>query len=317
MKLDIYRSLWGVIKTQEGPWELEEALQNIAELNFYAGVEVPLKVILHYGKQKFMDLLASHKLKLAVMVFTDGPVAPGHSLFGGAIAGHPIPGPSVEEHLACFKAQVSEAYSAPLVTQFINSHSGNDYFTAEMTDKFFEAALKCQKEGGYKVYHETHRKRILYSPWVVRDVVVRHPDLELVADLSHFTCVAETNPHDPVLTQLVRSIAPKVRHIHARVGFDHGPQVPDPAAPEWASYTQGFEAWWDIIWAAQRENGTQVSTLTPEHGPPNYQWALPFTRQPIADIWKVNHWVATRQRERFESAATASEGTPAKRQRSN
>lgn len=42
---------------------------------------------------------------------------------------------------------------------------------------------------------------------------------------SHFTCVAETNPADPVLTSVIEMLAPKIYHVHARVGYDHGPQV--------------------------------------------------------------------------------------------
>ncbi len=84
-----------------------------------------------------------------------------------------------------------------------------------------------------------------------------------------------------------------------RVGYDHGPQVPDPRAPEWLPYVEGFEVWWDKIWEAQKGKGDKHSTMTCEHGPPNYQWALPYTRQPIADIWEVNNWVQQRETKRF------------------
>ena len=49
--------------------------------------------------------------------------------------------------------------------------------------------------------------------------------LTLVADLSHWIAVAETNCDDPDLTQVIEDLAPKCRHIHLRVGYDHGPQV--------------------------------------------------------------------------------------------
>lgn len=57
--------------------------------------------------------------------------------------------------------------------------------------------------------------------------------------------------------------------------------------------------WWQDVFAAQHELGNDVMTLAPEHGPPNYQQTLPYTRQPIADIWSVNHWVALRQQVRL------------------
>ena len=36
-----------------------------------------------------------------------------------------------------------------------------------------------------------------------------------------------------------------------------------------------------------------------EHGPPPYQPCLPYTRQPVAQIWDVNHWVSLRRQVRF------------------
>jgi hypothetical protein len=91
--------------------------------------------------------------------------------------------------------------------------------------------------------------------------------------------------------------------------------VSDPRAPEWLPYTAGFERWWDLILASQMakieiEKGgsgsgsnndpSLVPTLTPEHGPPNYQQTLPYTGQPIADIQEINPWIAGRVKKRFE-----------------
>jgi len=81
----------------------------------------------------------------------------------------------------------------------------------------------------------------------------RFPQLKLVADLSHFLCVAETNPWDETLTDAVSEMAPQVHHIHARIGYDHGPQVADPRAPEWESYVKGHERWWRKIWKSQKQ----------------------------------------------------------------
>ena len=127
-------------------------------------------------------------------------------------------------------------------------------------------------------------------------------------------------------------------HIHARVGYDHGPQVADPRAPEWLPYTEGHEAWWEEIWKQQAARGQAVTTVTPEHGPPNYQvpchvrrpfylrgpvplspppplrpaargvlgrssheqQTVPGTKEPLADIWDVNHFIAKRQARNFE-----------------
>ena len=63
----------------------------------------------------------------------------------------------------------------------------------------------------------------------------------------------------------------RFRHTHCRVGYDHGPQVPDPRQGQWLKYMEGHERWWDAIWAAAKERGDEEITMTPEHGPPNYQ----------------------------------------------
>ena len=54
------------------------------------------------------------------------------------------------------------------------------------------------------------------------------------------------------------------RKISDRVGYDHGPQVPDPRAPDWLEYM-------DVIWEKAALAGVEEITMTPEHGPPNYQ----------------------------------------------
>ena len=50
-------------------------------------------------------------------------------------------------------------------------------------------------------------------------------DLTMVADLSHWVNVAETDTNDPDLTAVIEAFADRFRHIHLRVGYDHGPQV--------------------------------------------------------------------------------------------
>ncbi|KAK3258597.1 hypothetical protein CYMTET_32363 [Cymbomonas tetramitiformis] len=149
--------------------------------------------------------------------------------------------------------------------------------------------------------HEIHRGRAAYSPWSVRRVLPRVPDVKFIADYAHFTCVTEVAPGTcPVLEDALKDIRPHVGHIHARIGYENGPQIPDPRAPEWMGHTEAFEAWWDAIWMEQaRIQGKEVTTMTPEHGPATYQPALPYTRQPIADIDEINLWLGRRATQRI------------------
>eukprot|EP00931_Biecheleriopsis_adriatica_P011594 TRINITY_DN112676_c0_g1_i1.p1 TRINITY_DN112676_c0_g1~~TRINITY_DN112676_c0_g1_i1.p1 ORF type:complete len:365 (-),score=61.11 TRINITY_DN112676_c0_g1_i1:137-1231(-) len=312
MKLEQYRTLWGVVDETDGrlarsPFtNLEDALAEIAQLG-YDGIECPLKCFLYFGKERVKKLLKQHSLKCTIMIFTDGVVVPGAGIvFGGPYEGFTapsLPGEAdkdllVKTHLQVFKEQVEAAqeFSPTLVV----CHSLKDNFTFGMAEQFFTEALRWEEEKGFFVCHETHRKRFLHSPWVARDFIPKFPKMKITADLSHWINVAETDTNDLELTQVIEDIAPQVHHIHCRVGYDHGPQVADPRAPEWLPYMEGHERWWDAIWRAQLARGQRVTTMIAEHGPPNYQQTLPHSREPVAHIWDVNHWVSLRRQARFK-----------------
>lgn len=324
MKLRHFRGLWGAIRCTDGdlarsPHLTMNTLFPALKRLGYDGVELPLKLALH--TPDFETLVKETKLDVGFIIFTDGPVAPGGGVtgFDNHWIGDPVEGftkPSeagesskdeiVETHLKVFLEQVEAAYSKfDFEPAYINSHSLKDYFTRDMAVRFFEAALEFCPQ----VMHETHRKRYLHSPWVARDFLPSFPELRLVADLSHWVNVAETDTNDVDLTQVIHDLAPQFDHIHCRVGYDHGPQVSDPRAPEWLPYMEGHERWWDTIWKAQAERGQKHLTIMAEHGPPNYQPTLPFSKEPVASIWDINHWIHLRRNSRFEEMF-GSEATP-------
>jgi len=206
-------------------------------------------------------------------------------------------GGTVRAHLESLREQIEEcADDAPLL---INAHSGLDRWSlSEMID-FFGGALELERRHGIPIAHETHRRRCLATPWAAASVLAQYPQLKLNADLSHWVCVCERLLED--FDGLIDQVARQTWHVHARVGFEHGPQVPDPRAPEWSAQLAAHEAWWTRIWSAQRERGFAVSTLTPEFGPPPYLWTWPHTREPAADLAAVCDWMALRQRERFSA----------------
>lgn len=103
------------------------------------------------------------------------------------------------------------------------------------------------------------------------------------------------------LNPLLKRCFERCIHLHARVGFEQGPQVADPRAPEVAAHLAAHERWWLGVWQAQQVRGLQVSTLTPEFGPPSYQQVLPYTGVPTSDLDAVCDWMATRQLRRFEA----------------
>ena len=46
--------------------------------------------------------------------------------------------------------------------------------------------------------------------------MARFPEMKMVADLSHWVCVAETDPSDPDLTAVIERFAGQMLHTHCR-----------------------------------------------------------------------------------------------------
>ena len=54
---------------------------------------------------------------------------------------------------------------------------------------------------------------------------------------------------------------------------------------------------------ARQAAGDPVMSFTPEFGPPPYMPLLPFSREPVADIWTLNLWMAETFRAAFDQQA--------------
>ena len=147
---------------------------------------------------------------------------------------------------------------------------------------------------------ETHRGRYSYSPWLMRDVLLALPELRITADFSHWCVVSERHVLDEE-PELLALAARHVHHIQPRVGYNQGPQVPDPRAPEYADALAAHERWWDALWDGMEARGYTSFTATPEFGPDGYLQCAPFTRKPVADLWELNTWIGHRQRARFNA----------------
>jgi hypothetical protein len=105
--------------------------------------------------------------------------------------------------------------------------------------------------------------------------------------------VCERLPDDESALALAIS---RARHVHARVGYAQGPQVPDPRAPEYEAELLAHEGWWRRIARAAAERGQALLTITPEFGPDGYLQQAPFSRRPVAELGELNRWMARRQR---------------------
>lgn len=168
----------------------------------------------------------------------------------------------------------------------INGHVGRDIFGFEDNLVLIERALSLSVETGIPFVLETHRRRPTYSAPATARLLDALPDLHLNLDVSHWMVVHESDLADQEDT-LARAVA-RTRHVHARVGYEEGPQVSDPRAPEWSAHLRRhLRIWRDVVEAAKRA-GAQRLCFTPEFGPPPYQQTLPYTEQPMTDVWSAN-----------------------------
>ncbi|MFM1549872.1 MAG: sugar phosphate isomerase/epimerase family protein [Lentisphaeria bacterium] len=181
----------------------------------------------------------------------------------------------------------------------VNCHPGRDWFSHERGVEFFRNVMEMAGEVDVQVVYETHRTRCLYSPWATAKYLEAIPELRICADFSHFTTVAEGDMTLPPYSDFMDIAIARTDHIHARVGYVHGPQVPDARVGEGLQWTEHFEQWWDRIIAERQAEGRQFVTINPEFGPPLYQPFDPVTREPLADIWEICLFITQRFRQRW------------------
>ncbi|MEZ4668467.1 MAG: sugar phosphate isomerase/epimerase [Anaerolineae bacterium] len=248
MTLLVFKALWGMTGG------LEQQLEQIAGAG-YEGVEAWIEGIA-LPPQTFRRLVASYDLKLIIA----GPI------------NHKADIEPILQHFAAFE---------PLK---INLHSGRDSFTHDEGCAFFETALTVQTALGLPVAHETHRGRLLFTPWDTAFYLRQFPELCLTADYSHWVNVCERLPDDQQAA--LEAANQRAIHIHGRVGYEEGPQVPDPRALEYAAQVAWHEQQWQRI-QANHAALDETLTFTPEYGPPPYLHTLPYTNVPVADLWTI------------------------------
>jgi sugar phosphate isomerase/epimerase len=168
----------------------------------------------------------------------------------------------------------------------INSHTGKDFFDFNTNCDIIAQAEQIVAAAGIPLWHEIHRGRFSFHLKTLLTYLKAFPKLKLVADLSHFCVVSESDLSDQ--QELLTQIYPNIQHIHARVGFEQSPQVNHPFAPEWKKHLDRYTNWWNEISQLQMQNGAAQLTITPEFGPFPYMPQAPFTQQPLSDQWEVN-----------------------------
>jgi sugar phosphate isomerase/epimerase len=264
MQLKIYKSLWGMT----GP--IEEQFDRITKAG-YDGVENATQEIQY--RDLFKRLLKQHKFEYVSLIYTEGA-----------------------DHLEAFKRLVNEA--ANFSPKKIVAHAGRDTMSYVKQIRLLEGCLRIEEAIGIPVAHETHRRRPLFSPMNTLAILRELPELKVNVDFSHWCVVTESLLEDHA--EAVSLAAKLAVHLHGRVGYENGPQVPDPRVSEWERCVIKHEAWWDEVIAAHKQRGEGDLTFVPEYGPATYMHTLPSSGEPTADLWDVCLWSANRFRKQFE-----------------
>jgi len=275
LQLRTVRHLWGV----EEAWET--VIPKIKKNGYYA-IETPPHIFPEEDRKRLKNLLQQNDLKFISQFHTDS-YEPGKR------------SKDVQHHIDNFRKQMEIAKDMGAI--YCNSHSGYDGWSTKERDHFFTEALQIEKHFGLTVAHETHRRRIFYNPWDTRDILQKFPDVKVTADLSHWFCVLSDKLDGEM--DIINLTAQHTIYIHARVGYDNGPQVNDPRDPANLHWVEAHERCWDLMWKAQAEKKLEYTYLCPEFGPPTYMHVQPYTQMPVVNLWDICEWTAHREVARF------------------
>ncbi|MBO9732411.1 MAG: sugar phosphate isomerase/epimerase [Chitinophaga sp.] len=174
----------------------------------------------------------------------------------------------------------------------VNSQTGKDYYSFEQNCKLIAAAAASNKP----VLHETHRNKFTFAAHITRTYLEQLPELRITLDASHWVCVAESYLEDQ--EAVMQLATERTDHLHARVGYPEGPQVPDPRIKEWEYALNRHLHWWDKV-VDRKKQENEILTIAPEFGPYPYMVHDPVTGRPVADQWMVNVYMMNFLKERY------------------
>lgn len=193
-------------------------------------------------------------------------------------------GDTPQEHLDSFNRYADYAIATGAI--LISAHTGRDFFAPEDNIRIFERGLEIAQQSNIPVAHETHRSRALYSAIDTRKYLQAVPEMRINADFSHWMNVHESDLSDQ--PDNLNIAIDRAIHIHARIGCDQSAQVSDPRAPEWQPNVENHINIWKRIVENRKAQNADFLTITPEFGPYPYVPMLPYTQQPVADVWEIN-----------------------------
>lgn len=277
MQFKLFKTLWGFSGS------LSEAIAEAQQAGF-DGIE-GMAPGAPAANAEFARLLADSGLAYIAEICTGGSYVPDRKA-------------TPAMHLEDLENKVIQAKT--LQPLLINVMAGCDAWPLQTQVEFFRAAQAIGEKHKVVLSFETHRSRSTFNPWITEAIIQQLPDLRLTADISHWIVVTERLLEDDADWQTLLNIAVQVHHLHGRVGYPQGPQVPHPAAPEYRDCLAFHQRFWEQVWRSQQQRHYGITTMTPEFGPDRYLHTLPFTDQPVADLWQINRWMGDTERMHFQ-----------------
>lgn len=270
MEMQFYCPRWG---SEQINWE-DFFLRVIGA--GYNGIEWGISRDASEGEmEKVWNLVEKHKLKIII----------GH---------YDTYESDFSEHFDLYCAWLEKI--KPYPCEKVNSQTGKDFFRFEQIRSLIQETDRFTKQTGIAVVHETHRNKFTFAAHITKEYLEKIPDLKITLDASHWVCVAESFLEDQA--QAIDLAILRAEHIHARVGYPEGPQVPDPRVTQWQHALNMHLLWWDRI-AERKKKDNSVLTITPEFGPHPYMVSLPASGEPITNQWDVNVFMMDLLKERY------------------
>ncbi len=276
MKILYFCPIWGMVPdyVEKLDGNLPKILEKIKQAG-YDGIEMAIPT----------DDQQKHQLRTLLNDFELEVIALQHAANGD----------DLEAYVDSYKEHITSANDVkPLL---INSHTGKDYFSMYDNQAIISEARVLAIKLDAKILHETHRGRFSFHSATTQQYLKNHPDLRLVADFSHWCNVSESLLEEQ--RSNVANAISRTDHIHARVGYNQGPQVNDPRAPEWETALNAHLQWWDEIVKTKKTAGEEFLTITPEFGPPPYMPVTPYKQSPLAEQWEINLWMKNFLKDRY------------------
>lgn len=291
LQLKCFRSLWGTpsaarlgVAAGHKPHEFGRKLLAHVRSQGYDGIEASLSDLDALGGlATARELLREHDLNLIVGVYS-GWVDYEDENLAQQFEGVSTQLARYRQQLERVAAAFPDAADKPV---WLNAHSGADRWRQREQMEFFAHAQEIEQQLGFAdcLSHETHRGRVLYSPWSTLELLEAFPSLKLTLDFSHWCVVSERLlDTDEDNKWMEESVLPHVYHVHGRIGSVQSAQLahPDHAGVSGVE-SERFERLWSAIWTQQQQrlddahelhglepDAQPFATFTPEYGPIPY-----------------------------------------------